>query len=390
MPPRTSSVAPESAVPDPSSEMRAAGLMQVASLIRLAMCGLIVWSGVPSVAWSQTSNLPPSLRVVTGLASPFVKLPGTPVSGFSIEVWQEVARRLGVGTNWTVLPDLSEAAQLSAVAEGRADVAISSLAIAPGAEAAVDFTVPYFEAGLQILVGTEEAGSLSALLSAVGSTAVLGLLGGGLALVLILAHALWLVERRSNPAFRRGYLRSVGEGVWGVLLIIATGEHGDRETPRVLKRVAVGGMWLLGVLMIAQFTATVTSALTVDQLRHSIQGPGDLAGRTIATAPGSVAAAWLTSQGLPFVPLTDTEQAYAMLVAGDIDAVVYGAPQLRHWLAGRGRSAASLVGPAFRTQRYAVAVGIDSPWRRRINEALLAMQADGTADEIEARWFRGR
>ena len=48
----------------------------------------------------------PVLRVITGHAAPFVQLPGTPVSGFSIEVWQEVARRLGVETDWTVLPRL--------------------------------------------------------------------------------------------------------------------------------------------------------------------------------------------------------------------------------------------------------------------------------------------
>lgn len=365
----------------PELRGRCAGLAQAFGpllVLTLLLCPL------PAAAQAEGG----SLRVVTGLASPFVKLPGTPVSGYSIEVWQEVARRLGVDTTWTVLPDLSDDEQLRAVAEGRADLGISALAITAQASAGVDFTVPYFEAGLQILVGTAAADGFSALLAALTSPAMLGLFGTGLALVFVLAHLLWLVERRHNQAFQRGYLRALSEGLWGVMLIIATGEHGDRETPHALKRVAVGGMWLLGVLMIAQFTATVTSTLTVDRLRHDIQGPADLPGRTIATAPGSPAADWLAARGLAFVPVTDNERAYDMLMRGEIDAVVYGAPQLRHWLANRGTSQASLVGPVFGQQRYAIAVAVGSPLRRRINAALLAMQADGHAAEIEMRWFQ--
>ena len=67
----------------------------------------------------------PLLRAVTGYASPFVKQPGTPVSGFSIEIWNEVARRIGVDTAWTVLPDLSDDEQVDAVVKGHADLAIS-------------------------------------------------------------------------------------------------------------------------------------------------------------------------------------------------------------------------------------------------------------------------
>lgn len=328
-----------------------------------------------------------TLRVITGLASPFVKQPGTPVSGYSIEIWQEVARRLGVTTEWTVLPDLSDAAQLQAVVDGGADLAISALTLAQPEAAGLDASIPYFEAGLQVLVGQAETGGLAVIGAALVSRSMLALLGVGLGLIVLLAHLLWLVERAHNPAFRRGYLRAMGEGLWGVTLIIATGEHGDRETPRVLKRVAVGGVWLLGVLMIAQFTATVTSTLTVDRLRSGIQGPDDLPGRVIATAPGSTAAAWLAARGLDFVPLTDLEVAHGMLMRGELDAIVYGAPQLRNWLGSRGPSQATLVGPVFSQQRYAIALPSDSPWRRPINTALLAMQADRTAEEIERRWF---
>jgi ABC-type amino acid transport substrate-binding protein len=325
--------------------------------------------------------------VVTGYSSPFVKQPGTPVSGYSVEIWNEVARRMGVETAWTVLPDLSDEAQLAAVVEGRADLAISALALTSEREAKVDFSVPYFDSGLQILVSNQAGDPLWTTLRSLVSPAMLKLFAVGLGVVLLLANILWLVERRHTLAFQRGYLSSILEGLWGVMLIIATGEHGDRDTPRALKRIIVSIMWLFGVVLIAQFTATVTSTLTVEQIQSNIQGPGDLPGKTIATAPGSVAASWLTAMGLPFVPITDSELAYGMLTRGEIQAIVYEAPQLQYWINTRGPSVVSLVGPVFRPEKYAIAVPIGSPLRKRINDALLTMQADGTMEEIGRRWF---
>jgi len=350
----------------------------------LIACLLIA---APARGQAPATSTRPLLRVSTGYAAPFVQLPGTPVSGYSIEIWQEIARRLGVDTAWTVLPDLSEEAQLARVAEGQADLALSALAITAAREARIDFSLPYVSSGLQVMVAAAPARPLSALTAALTSPAIRDLLLIGALVVLLLAHAFWLVERRYDGVFRRPYPQAIAEALWAVMLIISTGEHGDRNTPRPLKRLTVVVLWLVGVVLVAQFTATVTAALTVGQLRSDIAGPDDLAGRRIATAPGSIAATWLEGRGLPFVPVSDTEQAYAMLVRGELEAIVYETPQLRHWLAHRGPSRATLVGPVFRPELYAIALPTGSPLREPINAALLAMQEDGTADAIARRWF---
>ncbi len=349
------------------------------ALLLLGCCG----AAAQPVA--QTTR--PLLRVVTGHDAPFVQQPGTPVSGFSIEVWHEVARRLGVDTAWTVLPDLSDEQQIAAVAQGQADLAVSSLSVTAARAARVDFSLPYVDSGLQVMVAAKDAHPLDAAWSALTSAPVRNLLGIGLLVVVLLAHLLWLVERRHDADFQGGYRRGILEALWGVMLIIATGEHGDRRTPRVMKRLTVSAMWLLGAVLIAQFTATVAAALTVNQLRTDIRGPEDLPGHVIATAPGSIAAAWLQQRQLPFIAIDDTERAYAMLLRGEIQAIVYEAPQLRHWLAGRGTAMAQLVGPVFRPERYAIAVPLGSPLRRQIDAALLAMQEDGSLEAISRRWF---
>lgn len=54
----------------------------------------------------------------------------------------------------------------------------------------------------------------------------------------------------------------------------------------------------------------VTSTLTVRQLELSIQGPGDLPGKTIGTAVGSIAADYLTALHLPYATITTVQEGY--------------------------------------------------------------------------------
>jgi ABC-type amino acid transport substrate-binding protein len=330
-----------------------------------------------------------TVRLATGFSPPFVLTEGSVVSGFSIELWNALARRLGVRTVLVDLGPHSDAAQLEALRSGAADAAIGAIAITAQREWSFDFSIPYYDSGLQIMVPAMPAGrsAFMATVEAIFSPAVGHLLLVGALILLALAHLVWLVERRDNPAFRRGYLRGVGDGLWGAMLIIATGEYGDRDTPRVLKRLTVAGMWLFGVVLVAQFTAAVTSSLMMQQLTPGIRGPADLPGRTIGSVPGSIAAEYLERRGLPFVPVETATEAFAAITSGKVDALVYDAPALRYWATGRGQGAVAVVGPVFHPEKYAVAVPAGSPLRKRLNAALIELIDDGTFEAIHTRWF---
>ena len=246
--------------------------------------------------------------VATGRIAPFVIPEGGRLTGFSIDLWNELARRLRVEFAWTDVGSVAD--QIQAVRRGTADVAISAIAITEEREKTVDLSHPYFDSGLQIMVPARSERPLLDSIRSLPWAAIAQLVGAAILIMLVLANAIWLIERRSNPRFRNGYVRGIGEGLWGSTLIIATGEHSDRDAPGVLKRVLVASMWLLGVVLIAQLTATVTSSQTVQRLQSSIQGPGDLPGKTIATAPGSIAAEYLTRLGLPYVEVTTVDDAF--------------------------------------------------------------------------------
>jgi polar amino acid transport system substrate-binding protein len=206
-------------------------------------------------------------------------------------------------------------------------------------------------------------------------------------IVFVLANVLWLVERRRNTDFRKTYWHALGEGLWGTMLIVATGEHGDRDAPGAVKRVVVVLMWLVGVMLVAQLTATVTSSQTVQRLQSRIRGPEDLPGKTIASVSGTIAGDYLMRRGLPYVSVSYGPDAIRMLIQGDVQAVVFDAPTLRYWAAKQGNGVVQVVGPIFRPEKYGIAVAEGSALRKPINKALLEIYDDGTYEKIHAAWF---
>jgi polar amino acid transport system substrate-binding protein len=276
---------------------------------------------------------------------------------------------------------------LPKVQRGEADVAIGLLVMTPEDERRVDFTHPYLDSGLQIMVRAQREGHLLELFDSIPWRTIGALFGVAVLIMLLLANVLWLIERRNNPTFRKKYLAAIGEGLWGSMLIVATGEHGDRDAPDVMRRFAVVAIWLLGVVLIAQLTATVTSSQIVARFQSEIRGPADLPGRTIAATPGTIAGDYLTGLGLPFTRMANPDEGIRMLTQGEVQAVVLNSAALQYLAAKRGKGVLQVVGPIFRPYKIGFVVREGSPLRKRINEALLAMYADGTYEDIYGKWF---
>ncbi|HTI17491.1 MAG TPA: transporter substrate-binding domain-containing protein [Trinickia sp.] len=343
----------------------------------------VAYDATSAVALPSAADRP--LQVAVAAIAPFVLPHSDPPAGFSIDLWNEVARRMHVQFAWRSVPTQSDL--LRAVQEGDADVAIAAITMTPGREQIVDFSLPYFDSGLQIMVRARDEGAFFATFRSIPWRAIGQLLGVAAILVFLLANLVWLVERKQDRNFQKPYLRALGEGLWATMLIIATGEHGERDAANMWKRFLVPAMWLIGVVLIAQFTATVTSSQTVSQLQTNIHGPGDLPGKTIGTVAGTIAADYLAQRGLPFVDVKTADDGIRMLTQGDVQAIVYDAPTLQYWAAKRGNGILLVVGPLFRPEKYGIALAQGSPLRKPINEALLSMYADGTYEKIYGNWF---
>ncbi|MCP3711121.1 transporter substrate-binding domain-containing protein [Paraburkholderia sp. CNPSo 3274] len=223
---------------------------------------------VPSGATTDSRPTGP-LRVAIATVAPFV-LPQTAVpEGFSIDIWNEVARRIHLDFAWRQVA--TQAELLPAVERGNADVAIAAITMTSERERTLDFSFPYFDSGLQIMVRTQNENSFLSSVRSIPWLAIGEFAGVAAAIVFLLANLVWLMGRKEDRSFQKPYWHAIGEGIWVTMLIIATGEYGERDAPGVWKRVLVPTMWLIGVVLVAQLTATVTSSQTVARLQSRKQ-----------------------------------------------------------------------------------------------------------------------
>ncbi|HXG50300.1 MAG TPA: transporter substrate-binding domain-containing protein [candidate division Zixibacteria bacterium] len=327
------------------------------------------------------------LRVATRPVKPFVLQDGGKLTGFSIELWEEIARQLNVRSDFVVKPTVREL--LEAVRSGEADLGIAAISITAEREMRWDFSHPMFDAGLQILVPAQPAGIgfFHNLVSGVFSSAVLPLVAAVAGIILVPAHIVWFFERRAPGGLliHRSYFPGIFEACWWAAATLAT--QADQMPKTAAARVAAVIWMFTSVVFIAYFTASVTSSLTLHELRGEIDGPEDLPGKRVATVSGSTSVEYLRQQNAEPLEFTDIEEALDALARERAQAVVYDAPVLLHYAARQGRGRVQVVGPIFRKESYGIAFPPNSPHRKPVNEALLKLKENGVYEQLYRKWF---
>ena len=331
---------------------------------------------------AQQSDEP--LRVVTKVFEPFVIKDGDDFKGFSIDLWTEIVRRMGRQYEFIEVETVDD--QLAAVAQGKADVAIAGITMTSEREHSVDFSYPYFKAGLQIMTRRERSLPFVNLMTVIFNPAMLEIVGIFFLIMLIAAHAVWLVERRNNPDFPQTYWRGIWEALWWSAVTVTTVGYGDK-TPRGFAGRMLGLFWMFaGLFLIAHFTAGITALLTLQQWDSNISTEADLHGRRVATVQGSTSDDFLREQRISATRVESIEEAYDLLAKKRVHAIVYDAPVLLYYITTNNTDF-QVTGEVFATEHYGIALPMDSPYREAINLHLLEIMEDGTYNLIYERWF---
>ncbi|MFC1463892.1 MAG: transporter substrate-binding domain-containing protein [Candidatus Brachytrichaceae bacterium NZ_4S206] len=338
----------------------------------------------PVMAAPASPQSQQAVRVATRIVEPLVVQQGDSLSGFSIDVWREVARRSGLRYEFVLVNSVQE--MLEAVERGDADIAIAAISMTPEREARIDFAHPYFQSGLQIMTPIRQAGFFDALRN-IPWLDLLQVVGGFFFLILIAAHAIWLAERGRNPDFPQGYLHGIGEGIWWAVVTVVTVGYGDRTPKRPLGRVIAIAWMFASLFLIAQLTATITARLTLQGLQGQINGVSDLPGKRVVTVAGTTADQFLTARGIVHSTVARIEEAYARLQTDRADAIVYDAPILNYYAANAGKGKVRMVGEVFQPEPYGIALAPNSPYREVISQAVLEIYTDGTHQQLTQRWF---
>lgn len=329
------------------------------------------------------------LRVVTRVLPPMVVERQGALTGFSIDLWNEISDRIKLKTSYHVAPDVGSL--LADVRGGKAELGIAAVSITAAREAEFDFSQPIMNAGLQIMVHGSGVGGdsnpLKDLLSLLFSWTSLAWLGIAAMLVLIPAHIVWWIERDQPEGLipTRNYIPGIYYALYWAAGTLAT--QAEAAPKSWLARV-VAVLWMFtGVVFVALYTAQLAATLTVQQIGAGISGPEDLAGKRVATTRGSTAANVVRDLKAQVLEVGQISEAYDALTRRAVDAVVFDAPVLLYYAANEGKGRVSLVGSPFRKEDYGIVFPRGSNLRSQVNVTLLRMREDGSYQRIYDRWF---
>lgn len=330
------------------------------------------------------SALAQDLRLVTVSRTPFSLVQNDVDTGFSLDLWAEIASELDLSYEITRVETFSE--MLEAIETGAADVAAANISITADRELAMDFSQPIFAAGLRVMVPFEQSGGLpwmaiwnwDFLFAAVLAFGLL--FGGGL--------LMWWLERDGGQAYFQGSMREKAfPSFWWALNLVVNGGFEERVPRSILGRLFATMLVVSSLFVVSLFVANITAVMTVNAIQSSVQSVNDLAGKTVGTTPGSTSASFMDGRGLGYRAYNDVEPLLAAFENGQLDAVVFDAPILSYYLNTTGAGKGQLIGPVFLSENYGFALQSDSPLREPINRVLLRLRENGTYGELLTKWF---
>ncbi len=342
--------------------------------ISLQLCTILMLptglAANPASAAEPHPQPPRRLLVGTKHVPPFaIKGPDGRFSGLTIDMWKELAIRLGTPFEFQErdLPQL-----IAGLEDGSLDVVAAALTLTAERERKLDFTHPFFVSGLAIAVRGDEGRSMLPTIGKLFSGDFVRVVGGVALALWIASVAIWVFERRKNPEhFGGNWIRGLGSAFWWSAVTMTTVGYGDKA-PSTLGGRLVAIIWMIaGVILISTLTAAITSALTVSQLRTSIGGPEDLRHHTVGTVVGSTGEDYLRQRGIETVPLASAMECLEALSAGRVDAVVYDDPVLRYVARSHPGLGIELLPHDFQLRGYALGLPQGSPMREPLNQVLL-------------------
>lgn len=324
------------------------------------------------------------IRVVTVDRTPFSQVENGEDTGFSIDLWADIAAQLGRGFTVERLDSFPE--MFERLEAGTADVAAANISITADREARFDFSQPIFSSGLRIMIPAGQ--SRNSVLSAIWNRDFLFVSLAALALLMGGGLLMWVFERKGGQEYFQGPAREkVFPAFWWALNLVVNGGFEERVPRSPLGRFFATLLVLSSLFIVSIFVAHITAAMTVNAIQSSVQSVNDLYGKRVGTTSGSTAAAFLEGRELDYQGFEDLDSLLIAFEERLVEAVVFDAPILSYYVANDGGGRAELVGSIFLRENYGFALQSGSPLREPINRILLRMREDGSYEELYRTWF---
>ncbi|KAK2971057.1 hypothetical protein RJ640_003249 [Escallonia rubra] len=372
--------------------------------------GAIVWPGETTYApkgWVIPTNKK-KLRVgvpVNDGFSAFVNVTRgsssstTVVSGFCIDVFDAVMAALPYNVPYEYVPFVKHNGEMAGdynelvyqVFLGNFDAVVGDVTILANRSLYVDFTLPYTESGVTMIVPVKDKKEKNAWVFLKPLTWDLWVTSA--CFFVFIGFFIWILEHKENEDFSGTRAQQIGTSFWFSFSTMVFA-HKEKVVSNLARFVVI--IWCFVVLILTQsYTASLTSMLTVRQLEPTFTGVQDLMtkGETIGYPKDSFVLQLLkqfnidSSKLKEFNVSSDLEVAFSKGSSdGGMAAAFNEIPYLKLFLE-KHCSKYALVGPTIKTNGFGFVFPKGSPLVPDVSTAVLSVTEGEKMVQIQKAWF---
>jgi len=307
--------------------------------------------------------------------------------GFSVELWQAVAKYLNLPFEFR---EFSSLENLIGALEKQEIDAFPSLPVVERLEPIMDFSQSYLKSGLSIAVPAEgyEYRWLR-VFEGIFSKHIFKAMGLLVFLSMVAGIFVWLFERRKNDEmFGDGTAGGIGHGIWWAIVTMTTVGYGDKA-PKTAGGRIVALIWMLfSIIFVASFTANITASLTINELRGKVHGLNDLYNTKVGSVSQSEGFDFLTKQGIAVIPFEEIQDGLAAVAGRKIDAFVLNEQVLKYQAKIDFPGRVQVLPGIYDEYFVSIALPQNSPLRKPINKALLKLMKTKNWIELRNRYIQ--
>ncbi|KAJ8758661.1 hypothetical protein K2173_000382 [Erythroxylum novogranatense] len=321
------------------------------------------------------------------------------VEGYSIDVFEAVVKLLPYALPFDYfpfgLPDGRSAGTYNdlvyQVYLANYDAVVGDTTIRLNRSNYVDFTLPYTESGVSMIVPVKDNKNKNAWIFLKPLTWDLWFVW--LCFFVFIGFVVWVLEHRINEEFRGPLFFQVGTSFWFSFSTMVFA-HRERLVSNLARFVIV--IWCFVVLILTQsYTASLASLLTVQNLQPTVTDVKELIrnGAYVGYQEGSFVLGLLKNLGFDeskLVVYNTVEEWDALFTKGSgnggIAAAFDEVPYIKLFLA-KYCSKYTTVKPTFKTDGFGFVFPKGSPLVSDVSRAILGVTEGETMKKIEEKWF---